>query len=186
MASGGRCRRRRSWIRRHRRGGSKLEGCGGGNDDAPNKLGSCSSGEWISVRGHRIKLRGRMRVDGNGDIYIPDSEDEEPAVEVEAGDVEVANLGGALVAANGLQIGDGVKSDGLDLATESVPADAVKVATEVDAVGGIKVAPDMATDEEMHPEVAARLKKALAHMDPTFHDLFVSMYKVMVPAFFKP
>ncbi|KAF8779349.1 hypothetical protein HU200_002614 [Digitaria exilis] len=186
MASGGRCRRRRSWIHRHRRGGSKLEGRGGGNDDAPNKLGSCSSGEWISVRGHRIKLRGRMRVDGNGDIYIPDSEDEEPTVEVEAGDVEVANMTDLEVPVNPKAIGDGVKSDGLDLATESVPADAVKVATEVDAAGGIKVAPDVATDEEMHPEVAARLKKALAHMDPTFHDLFVSMYKVMVPAFFKP
>ncbi|KAF8685288.1 hypothetical protein HU200_044054 [Digitaria exilis] len=123
---------------------------------------------------------------GTSNPTFPDSEDEEPAVEVEAGGVEVANLGGALVTANGLQMTDGVKSDGLDLATESVPADAVKVATEVDAAGGIKVAPDVATDEEMHPEVAARLKKALAHMDPTFRDLFVSMYKVMVPAFFKP
>ena len=30
------------------------------------------------------------------------------------------------------------------------------------------------------------MKKLLAQMDPTFHDVFVSMFKVMVPAFFKP
>ncbi|CAO2205214.1 unnamed protein product [Urochloa humidicola] len=102
MAAGRTCPRRRGWIRR-RRGGSKLGGRGGGNDDLVLKPGSHSSSvEWIYVRGYRIRLQGRMRVDANGDVYVPDSEDEEPDMEVEAGGV--ADLRGANAAADGKQM----------------------------------------------------------------------------------
>ncbi|CAN6356223.1 unnamed protein product [Urochloa humidicola] len=85
MAAGGTCPRCRDWIRgRHR--GSKLGGYGGGNEDLVRKSGNrSSSGEWIYVRGHRIRLQGRMLVDANGDVYVPDFEDEEPHIEEEVG-----------------------------------------------------------------------------------------------------
>nr|CAB3451430.1 unnamed protein product [Digitaria exilis] len=141
MAGRGRCRRRRSWIQQ-RCQGSKLGGRGEGAGDILVKPNNHRYGEWICVRGHRIRLRGRMRVDADGDVYVPDSEDEE------------VDLGGISVAANG---------DHMDVAAEEGAAD------------GVKVAADMGTGEEMHPEVAARLKKVLGHMDPTFSDVFVSM-----------
>ncbi|CAN6345529.1 unnamed protein product [Urochloa humidicola] len=83
MAAGGTCPWRRGRIRQ-RRGGSKLGSRSEGNDEFVLKPGDHSScGEWISVHGHRIRLEGRMRVDANGDMYVPDSEDEEPGMKVE-------------------------------------------------------------------------------------------------------
>ena len=83
----------------------------------------------------------------------------------------------------------GVAEDDFDAVTKGtkgVPADAVEVASDKGATDGVKVATSVGTNEEMHPEVSARMNKLLAQMDPTFHDVFVSMFKVMVPAFFKP
>ena len=154
---------------------------------------------WICVRGHRITLVGRMRVDANGDVYVPDSEDEESGMVVDAGGVEMADFGAGSGAADGAQMAIvgvptetiaigavGVAEDGFDVVTKGVPADAVEVASDGGATDAVKVATSVGTSEEMHPKVAARMKKLLAQMDPTFHDVFVSMFKVMVPAFFKP
>ncbi|CAL5011577.1 unnamed protein product [Urochloa decumbens] len=189
MAAGGTCPRRRGWICR-RRGGSKLGGHGGGNDDLVLKPGSRSRcGEWIYVHGHRIRRQGRMRVDANGDVYVPDSEDEEPDIEEEVGKVEVADLGGANAAADGMQIAAvgvplGAISVGANTvvrnvdAAESIPADAVTVATKEGDSDGVKAVADTSTGDEMHPEVLARLKMVLPCIDPTFRDIFVSMLKV--------
>ncbi|CAM0144683.1 unnamed protein product [Urochloa decumbens] len=169
MAGGGRCRRRRSWISsiRRRGGGSKLSMDGGGIDDIHVKPDNRDRGEWICVRGHRIRRSGRMRVDSNGSVYVPDSEDEEADMEMEEGSVNLANSGGTSVAPDAIAVGgDGVMGDGVDAAAEGIPADAVNFEE------------DAGTGEEMHPKVAARLKMLLDHIDPTFRDVFVSMLKV--------
>ena len=127
---------------------------------------------------------------------VPDSEDEESGVEMEASGVEGADLGGSSVTMNGMQMAavgvpadaiaagaDGVMVDGIDVVAEGVYVGVVKVAAERSTADGINVAAD---DEEMHPKVAARLKMLLAHVYRTFHDIFISIYKVMVPAFFIP
>ncbi|CAL4988087.1 unnamed protein product [Urochloa decumbens] len=170
MAAGRTCLRRRGRIRR-RCGGSKLGGRSGGNDDLvlkPSDHGDHSScGEWISVRGHRIRLQGRMRVDANGHVYVPDSEDEEPGMEVEAGAVEVADLGGLNAAADAMQ-----------MAAVGVPLDAITVAAKGGDADGIKAAADTSTSDKLHPEVVARLKMVLPRIDPTFRDIFISMLKL--------
>jgi hypothetical protein len=75
--------------------------------------------------------------------------------------------------------------DGVEVPTEGIAADAVNVAAKEGDSDG-KVEEDMGTGEEMHPNVATRLKMLLNHIDPTFRDVFVSMLKVFVPAFFDP
>ncbi|CAN6200254.1 unnamed protein product [Urochloa humidicola] len=189
MAAGGTCPRRRGWIRQ-RRGGSKLGGHGGGNKDLilkPSNRNNC--GEWIYVRGHRIKLQGRMRVDANGEVYVPDSEDEEPSMEEEVGGVEVSDLGGANATMDGMQMAaielpSGAISVGANTvvrdvdAAKSIPADVVTVGAEGGDSDGVKAVVDKPTADEMHPEVVARLKMVLPRIDPTFRDIFVSMLKV--------
>ncbi|CAN6191805.1 unnamed protein product [Urochloa humidicola] len=197
MAAGGMGPRRRGWIRM-RRGGSKLGGHSGGNADLVVKPGNRNScGEWVYVRGHRIRLQGRMRVDANGEVYVPDSEDEEPDMEKEVGgvkvsdfgNVKVSDLGGANAAADGMKmtavgLPPGAISVGANTvvrdvdAAKSIPADAVTVAAEGGDSDGVKVVPDKATSEKMHPEVVACLKMVLRRIDPTFRDIFISMLKV--------
>lgn len=75
--------------------GAKLSIDDGGMDDILVKPDNRDCGEWICVRGHRIRRTGRMRVDANGDVYIPDSEDEEADMKMEGGGVDLADLGGA-------------------------------------------------------------------------------------------
>jgi hypothetical protein len=155
------------------------------NRDVLIKPDNRDCGEWICVRGHRIRRRGRMRVDANNDVYITDSEDEEDGMEIEACSVNVADLGGASVAPNGIVVGgDKVMVDGVDVATEGIPVGAVNVAAEEG--DGVKVKEDVGTREEMHPNVVARLKMLLDHIDPTFRDVFISMLKIFVLAFFDP
>lgn len=122
MAGGGRCPRHRNRILR-RRGGSKLGGRGGGSDD-PVLTPSCHNrwGEWICVRGHRITLQGRMRVGANGDVYVPDSEEEDSSMEVEVGGADVADSGGAMAAVDGMQ-----------MAVVGVPPDSIAVGSDKDA-----------------------------------------------------
>ena len=132
-----------------------------------------------------------MRVDANGDVYVPDSEDEESGMVVDAGGVEMADFGAGSGAADGAQMAIvgvpaetitigavGVAEDGFDVVTKGVPADAVEVVSDGGATDAVKVATSLGTSEEMHPKVAARMKKLLSQMDPTFHDVFVSMFKV--------
>jgi hypothetical protein len=70
------------------------------------------------------------------------------------------------------------------VATEGIPVGAVNVAAEEG--DGVKVKEDVGTREEMHPNVVARLKMLLDHIDPTFRDVFISMLKIFVLAFFDP
>jgi hypothetical protein len=127
-----------------------------------------------------------MRVDSNGDVYVPDSEDEESRMDVGARGLEVADLEAAPFNAGSLQMVDGITADDVDAAMEGIPANAVEVAAEGSATDSIKLPADSDTGEEMQPEVLARLKMLLANMDPAYWDVFVNMYKVMVPAFFNP
>ena len=146
---------------------------------------------------YRIETHGGAS--GSVDPIVPHSEDEESGMVVDAGGVEMADFGAGLGAADGAQMAIvgvptetiaigaiGVAEDGFDVVTKGVPADAVEVVSDGGATDAVKVATSVGTSEEMHPKVAARMKKLLAQMDPTFHDVFVSMFKVMVPAFFKP
>ena len=91
---------------------------------------------WNLVRGRRIG-RGGFRINSQGDLYAPDSEDE----------------------------------------------DAMEVAAEV--APGMKVAAEAPPAVELPREVQARLEMVLATIDPVYHDVFINLYKVIVPAFFK-
>jgi hypothetical protein len=42
------------------------------NDNITKKPDNRIYGEWIYERGHRIKRSGHMRVDDNGEVYVPD------------------------------------------------------------------------------------------------------------------
>ena len=74
-----------------------------------------------------------------------------------------------------------VKTDGVGV----VPADGP--GGQVLSVEGPPVVDaDEASEIDLAPEVAARLKKVLANIDPIYHGVFVSMCKVLVPIFFRP
>jgi len=74
-----------------------------------------------------------------------------------------------------------VKTDGVGV----VPADGP--GGQVLSVEGPPVVDaDEASEIDLALEVAARLKKVLANIDPIYHGVFVSMCKVLVPIFFRP
>ena len=74
-----------------------------------------------------------------------------------------------------------VKTDGVGV----VPADGP--GGQVLSVEGPPVVDaDEVSEMDLAPEVAARLKKVLANIDPIYHGVFVSMCKVLVPIFFRP
>ncbi|CAO2162248.1 unnamed protein product [Urochloa humidicola] len=77
---------------------------------------------------------------------------------------------------------DGFAADVITAAAKVVPYAAAKGVT----ADGVEVANNVAIGEEMHQKVAARLKTLVAPMDPSVRDVFISMLKVMVPAYFKP
>ncbi|CAO2168523.1 unnamed protein product [Urochloa humidicola] len=197
MAGGRRFPRRRSWIRR-RRVGAKLAS-GGDDDPVLSPGGRTHCGEWRCVRGVPIRLEGRMRVGANGDVYVPDSEDEESVMEVEVGGADVADSGGATATVDGMRMAivgvppdsiaigsDKEAADVVHVVAESILADGVKVAADEGDANSVKVAADATSGDKMHPKVVARLEKLLRRIDPTFRDIFVDMLKVMVPAFFDP
>lgn len=74
--------------------------------------------------------------------------------------------------------------DGVDVVAEGIPADAVRVAASGGLTDGVKVATDAATGEEVHSEVVTRLKMLLAHIDPTFHDVFIRCLLSSTPSSF--
>jgi hypothetical protein len=55
----------------------------------------------------------------------------------------------------------------------------------VDGSPVMEVVADEALGVELDPEVQARLAAVLSDIDPVYHATFISLYKVMVPAFFK-
>jgi hypothetical protein len=44
----------------------------------------------------------------------------------------------------------------------------------------------LASKVEVDPNVPEALKEVLAHIDPIYHGVFVSMYKILVPICFRP
>ncbi|KAF8711374.1 hypothetical protein HU200_029405 [Digitaria exilis] len=145
-------------------------------------------GGWIVVRGRRIRRAG-LRINSKGEVFVPDSEDEdamEDGVFVPDSEEEDAMEDEALEGAAGMEVAaDGARD--MEVAAEG--ARGVEVAADGDP--GVELptteAPTMdgTPDMELPPEVQARLKKVLAGMDPLYHNVFISLYKVMVPAFFK-
>jgi len=93
-------------------------------------------------------------------LCVPDSEEEDSDREVEASSANPAadRLAG--------MDGDNTAADRMELAA--------------------KKAAQIAAAMKLSPKVQARLESVLGNMDPLFHDEFVSMYKIMVPIFFKP
>ncbi|RCV16365.1 hypothetical protein SETIT_3G132300v2 [Setaria italica] len=67
------------------------------------------------------------------------------------------------------------------VATDGAPS----MMVAADRAPGMEVAADRAPDVELAPEVLACLQVVLVGIDPIYHAIFTSFYKVMVPAFFK-
>lgn len=44
--------------------------------------------------------------------------------------------------------------------------------------------PQIASGMDLALEVAARLKQVLSSMNPIYHEVFISMYKILVPIYF--
>jgi len=167
----------------------------GGHIDKPGAAKSvvkpCSAHSaeeaWICVHGCQIKSAG-LRFNSQGDVFVPDSEDEDAAPEVAAD--------GAV----GQELAHAVASDrvvGMDLtlvnAADGAASMDVAPAVAPDGVAGVKMNPEVAgrlakkvLGEDLHPDVAARLAEVLSDMEPLYHELFIAMYKVMVPLFFTP
>lgn len=174
-------------------------------------------GSSSCVRGRRIGP-GRLYMDAEGNLYVPDSEDEASDMEVEVPAEETTNravdedlfVDGPPAVATAGPDGENPLTEGPPAVVGDAPAGehqpaegdpelAANGATHVDPV----VTVDGAAGEKMHPEVAARLAKkvlgedlhpevaehlaiVLSRMETLYHECFISMYKVMVPSFFKP
>jgi hypothetical protein len=168
---------------------------------------------WIYVRGCRIRSAG-LRFNSQGDVYVPDSEDEEDAPEVAADGAASVDLAPAVVVDGsvGVNLAPAMATDGA-AGVDMAPTVAADVAVGVDlpptvAVDGVvdvdpapvvaadgaadtEMKPEVATrlakkvlGEDLHPEVATHLAKVLSEMEPCYHECFIDLYKVMVPLFF--
>jgi hypothetical protein len=180
MSGGGRCLRRHRWnrcrwSRRQHEGGAKI--CD--DDDGvecvvkPADVGIQSDAKYsISVRDRRIGWS-HLRVNAQGILYVLNSEDEDSGMEVDEDGVGVAAEGATT-------------ANGADLSVERPPVSGGGVAGEDLSLGPLVVAPDDASGMDLAPEVAARLKEVLANMDPIYHEVFIGMYKILVPIFFCP
>ncbi|RCV22176.1 hypothetical protein SETIT_4G199700v2 [Setaria italica] len=125
------------------------------DDDVTTKL-------RIFVHSRRIG-RASLRINSQGKVYVPDSEDEDLDMKMD----DVAVEGAAVV---------------------MVPAarsPTVVVVADADGAPGMEAAADEVPDVELAPEVLARLQVVLVGIDPIYHVVFISFYKVMVSAFFK-
>lgn len=133
--------------------------------------------EWIYIRGCRIKRSG-LRFNSQGYVYVPDSEDDESAMDL-----------APAVAAD--------KAVGLDLAptmaTDRAAGVDVVPLVAADGAASVEMNPDVAArlakqvlGEDLHPEVAARLAEVLSKIEPFCHECFIGMYKDLVPIFFTP
>jgi hypothetical protein len=148
---------------------------------------------WIYVRMCRIQRATHVRFNSQGDMYVPDSEDEEDALEVAANGAVGVELA-SVVAADRAAGVDPAPAMAVDGATDVDPAPAedadgasgVDPAPTVaaDGAAGVDLAPAVATDgaasvdlapvvaadgaavAEMKPEVATRLAKKVLGEDP--------------------
>jgi hypothetical protein len=66
------------------------------------------------------------------------------------------------------------------------PVVSARVIGEELPLGPSLVAPGDTSGMDLAPKVAAHLKEVLANMDPIYHEVFISMYKILVPIFFCP
>ncbi|CAL4913585.1 unnamed protein product [Urochloa decumbens] len=132
-------------------------------------------GDYVVVRGHRIERVG-LRINSQGEVYVPDSEEED---DMEMEDVAV---GLAANGAPGMEVAaDG--APGMEVAVDRAPG--MEVATDgasgmevsADRTPGLEVAADGAPGVEFAPEVQARLDAVLAGIDPLYHDVYISLYK---------
>jgi len=99
--------------------------------------------------------------------YVLDFEDEDSGMEVDADGVAGTAKGAATANGAGQSL-DRPPMAGTEAAGEDLP------------LGPTMVSPDDASRITVAPEVAARLKEVLANMDPIYHEVFISMYKIMV------
>jgi hypothetical protein len=143
--------------------------------------------------------RGRLRINAEGILYVLDSEDEDSNMDVDADAVGVATEGAAT--ANGADLSvegppvaiDGAANGCRCCRRESTPRPSIGASggrcygcRRGTAPGPSLVAPGDASGMDLAPEVAAHLKEVLASMDPIYHEVFISMYKILVPIFFRP
>ncbi|RLN42408.1 hypothetical protein C2845_PM01G15680 [Panicum miliaceum] len=163
--------------------------------------GTNSTEAWICVCGCRIERAG-LRFNSQGDVYVPDSEDEDVGPEVAANgavDVELAPVVASdRVAGVDLTLVDAADgAAGVDVAPTVTAAGAASVdvapAVAADGVAGVEMNPEVAgrlakkvLRDDLHPDVAARLAEVLFDIEPFYHELLIAMYKVMVPLFFTP
>ncbi|CAO2195144.1 unnamed protein product [Urochloa humidicola] len=151
-----------SWVCRFRR--SQHAGAKLGDGDSIEKVGGCGSRElgarggriereedWIVVRGRRIRRAG-LRINSQGDVYAPDSEGEQSDMDMK----------------------DAARSPTIAVPTDVGPA----VVVSSDGDPPMNVAPDGDPGMELSPEVQERLEVVLAGIDPLYHDVFISLYKV--------
>nr|TKW25670.1 hypothetical protein SEVIR_3G133900v2 [Setaria viridis] len=177
------------------RGGRKLGG--GGNikkvgDDGITKLGAREgriegNGDqieegrgWILVRGCHIGCAG-LCINSQGKVYTPNSEDED--LDMEMDDVAVLGVVAVMVpvARSPTIVAAADAGRAMVVATDGAPG----MMVAADRAPGMEVAADRAPDVELAPEVLACLQVVLVGIDPIYHAIFTSFYKVMVPAFFK-
>jgi hypothetical protein len=157
----------------------------------PSSIDSSKEG-WIYVRGCRIKRSPAMCFDSQGEVYVPDSEDDESGADlapaVAANGAAGADLAPAVTAegAAGVQLAPTVPADG------TAGVDVAPVVT-ADGAAGVEMSPEVAAriakkvlGEDLHPEVAVRLAEVLSRIEPFCHEWFIGVYKVMVPLFFTP
>jgi len=150
--------------------------------------------------------RGGLRINVHGDLYAPDSEEEELDMEADASPCKIRSAdarpckirrGGLRMDVHGalrmdvhsaLYVPDSEEED-TDMEVEPRSAEAEDLAAN-GSLGVVhaaaKKAAEIAATMKLTPEVQERLQAVLANMDPLFHDEFVSMYKILVPIFFKP
>jgi len=175
MSGGGRCPRHHRWSRRRHEGGVKICDAEDGVECVvkPGDVGIQSDAkDSICVRDRRT-VWSRLCVNAEGIPYVLNSEDEDSGMEVDADGVAVTAKGAATANGAGQSL-DKPPMAGTEAAGEDLP------------LGPTVVSPDDASRITVAPEVAARLKEVLANMDPIYHEVFISMYKIMVPIFFRP
>ncbi|CAN6164036.1 unnamed protein product [Urochloa humidicola] len=167
IASRSEVRRFRAQFRENQKQGDGGSGIGkvghAGNRKLVARGGQIEQGgDYVVVRGRRIERAG-LRINSQGEVYVPDSEEED--------DMEMEDVAVGLAA-------DG--APGMEVAVDRAPG------VEVAAVGrsGLEVSVEGAPGMEFAPDVQAHLDAVLAGIDPMYHDVYISLYKVMVPAFF--
>ena len=176
MAGGGRLLARSCKMRCHvsgRKGGTNL--CNGGNGGKLN-------------RGDDKIQRGGLHINVHGDLYAPDSEEEQLDMEADASPYKIrhgrlrTDVHGTLYVPDSEEEESDMEVEARSAEAEDLAADGTLGVVQVAA----KKAAEIAATMKLTPKVQERLQAVLANMDPLFHNEFVNMCKILVPVFFKP